>query len=342
MPGPQGQSKGSVCIPSMVDYCKVNWSNAECTTYLQNVKNNPSDAREVTQSIIKSYLQDKGCADKYGNINNSKCYSANDDFFKETIPSLCSYIPGTCDEILDDFCAPFTRDDLTKDPTLQKICGCHLRTSQYPYNIEGWSSIECDPICISNDCIKQGYQTSNSSYAFKTCTATTCVIDDVTINTTDSKTGGNYFQQACGSCDPSQGGKCSECYISNVNVTEDGAVVNDKLQLSQNCGACYTYSDNAMNRVQVDCSTGKPVSGSGGSSSGGSSSGGSSGSGGVINNNTNTTEGKSGHSSDSDSSFNWKKVVGMVVGVIIFIVIISVLMWLFGGSKSNEVEYYDE
>jgi hypothetical protein len=183
---------------------------------------------------------------------------------------------GVCDAQLEYWCAPFTRQDLIADETLQNLCGCHLLTeyqvgdgrtcpestscpatptvggvdivldpdttypTQTPYYQNLTGGDKCDVICST--CHVQSFRLGGD------CTQPTCVIDDVTINQFNSDSGNITINQACDG---------SNCYISQANIN----IINSNtgnVEIQQNCSQCFVFDDDIITAEQVDCGTLKP------------------------------------------------------------------------------------
>src|SRR6185312_7558221 len=158
--------------------------------------------------------------------------------------------------ILDGMCYPFTRDDLAKDPTLQKLCGCHMatcegtgacpapgvpaspnlrefdwqshkitNTNQYPYTNYSLP-FQCDPFCSTGDAITNQGQV---------CDQSVCIIDNTTVDLADSRTGNIEFNQVC-SCESSN----CVCYIANTMFEGSNSTILGDLDINQNCTSCYS------------------------------------------------------------------------------------------------------
>jgi hypothetical protein len=101
---------------------------------------NPITVQKTVENTISNHINSLN-PPKYVSSKNS-----NDTFFKHTIPYLYDHVP--IDNILNQLCYPFTREDLKNDPTLQRICGCHLSRGHRP-NIDTGLLLEKDVDCVS-------------------------------------------------------------------------------------------------------------------------------------------------------------------------------------------------
>lgn len=289
-----GTTEGSLCTDFMVKACENNWYSV-CQEYLDNYKGNP-DVGSVVNKTIKNYINNLG-AKTCGNndyttphIGNSCTYSLNgkqtarddsqDPFFTKVIPDLCSTIADSennCDVLLNQYCSQFTREDLNGDSVLQKLCGCHLQTSncssvpacttdgglnlhnpailknQYPYPGIG---IECDAICATSSAIP-----SNTGK----CKETVCIMNDTQINTINSQCGNITISQICKGAE----GSSSICYMSDTGINTINSQCGKEF-IEQSCGNCFKYDSKQPWVVkEVNCSNlsgAEDGGGSGGSS----------------------------------------------------------------------------
>jgi hypothetical protein len=237
-------------------------------------------------------------------------------------------LDGVCDSQLQYFCQSFTRDQLAADLTLQNICGCNLisNTSYNPINpkISNANSIQMDldrcsdnfsqtPICQKPD-VSPYYVNANtvgdncdiicntalvqSKTLGGKCTQQVCMIDNVTINQLNSKTGDTTITQSC------DGGKC---YIVDVDINEINSTTGGN-NITQNCSSCYyTNSNDLLTAQPVDCGTLTPITP------------------------TKDEDGKS----TSKSIFN-KLFDGNIIVLLIFLVIIIVIIGFFIASYYNK------
>jgi len=249
----------TACPVLMLDECVKDWTSTKCKAYLSSFKNQ-ENARKTIQMAIRNYINSKDPPDFTPKKDD------DDPFFTSTMPNLCQTVVGACDDILYQYCAQFTRENLNDSKTLQRLCGCHLsdgstppdaglklknttiQPNQYPYpGINIW----CDPVCRFAGTIEEAYQ-SDGRWNPRECKSTTCIIDNVTVNEVNS-CGGFNINMVCGGCKKETAG-CSSCYISNVTAN----IINScgKVNLEQNCGACYVFDqDNPAAAKKVNCGT---------------------------------------------------------------------------------------
>lgn len=247
----------NACPQLMVDVCTGDWDNAVCNNYISSFVNS-ANARSTVKLALNNYIRTHPNTD-YTVSGGKKM--ADDPFYSSTAPQLCNIVIGACDQILDDFCSIFTRDDCLRDTGIQYLCGCHLpgatgglvKNNQYPYS--DLIEIECDPVCQLSGTAQRGYQNTDGLWHPIQCTEDICILDNIVINQINSQ-GDVNINQFCGDC--AGGGKCV-CWMHNVNVNEINSSTK-RIQIDQACGnSCFTYSTDSRNYThEVNCNTGVP------------------------------------------------------------------------------------
>lgn len=246
------------CEQVMSDVCAVDYNSARCQRYLDR------DSNVVRSTVVKRLNEKFKGRNGYG-YDSKK--DKNDPFFTTDLPKLASSAPGALDGVLDTVCSYFTREDLKKDKTLARICGCHLPTGKtidsspnglllepnhsYIPNQYKYSKRNCDPSCNVSDTIQRREGRCDESY---------CIIDNFNVKGKDSSGMNVNIDMNCGSCGS---GGC-QCFI-------DGAVIDAQrskglnVNLKQNCGKCYRLDGNSVaDAKEIPC--GGKGGGNGGSS----------------------------------------------------------------------------
>lgn len=128
------------------------------------------------------------------------------DSFQNTIISACSNNPqyglqGACQQVASQMCSNCSTQEIISNNDLLKLCGCNKSSLE---NIPEYSNIQpaCDPLCISEQVSKKRDPISGD---IEICTSTVCVINDISIKTSNS--GILNFSQICPQCD-SGGCRC--------------------------------------------------------------------------------------------------------------------------------------
>jgi hypothetical protein len=294
---PSATTGSSLCQPFMLAICETNWESPACQPYLDSWQQN-RDVYPVVQTTIANYIN--SMADRYKctyidgpmkgqpgtndyttPLINRRCQLADnslrddskDDFINNTLIHLCTTEGGDsrggiCDDILQQYCAQFQRQDLYDDPTLLKICGCHLPVvnqgpvqkcqgqnapktcltginptiQQNQYTFPATPS-QCDPICVTAGTIQR---------EGPSCTQTVCIMENVDTTLINSACkGGITISQVCG--DDGAGTKTGNCYMSNVDINLINSTCGG-IFLDQQCNACFTFPpDKPWESTQVSC-----------------------------------------------------------------------------------------
>lgn len=150
----------------------------------------------------------------------------------EDVVKVCQTYVGGCENVLNSVCSGFTTQELSGNPNLASLCGCHLSDTEYnKYGGVFGVSRECSPTCLLQSAVKR--RDPSNETAFLRCNQSICIIDDVTINILGKSTAGNIsFNQACGSCGPNSACVCS---ISDVSISAVESTIKDTSFLQQ-CG----------------------------------------------------------------------------------------------------------
>lgn len=194
----------------------------------------------------------------------------DDTYFASKIPEMCSQYPGLCDSLLSGACQ--NPNTLGHTPTLNDLnpttwaakgrqydpqgtvpiqaCGCFLQPNQYSTNFP----IECQSSCSFPGGVPLG--SGNPNQPAKQCTATECVIDNVTANYINSTGGTIGISQVCGQCSGSGSStsgslpsvaQCA-CYFSDISASGVNAP-----DISTNCQTCYAYDSTSGLSTEIPC-----------------------------------------------------------------------------------------
>lgn len=167
--------------------------------------------------------------------------------FQNKLLDICKdpRLPGVCDNILNQYCAGYSRSTISVSPVLSNFCGCYApRDSTYT----GYVPKECDPLCHRVETI----QLSNNDGTLKTCDNTVCVIDNVSINLSQTEiNGGVTFSQVCPGC---QGSSCT-CIVSGTDLSQLTSEIGIGSQFSQLCGGNSVCLQNGKT---IDCNSIQP------------------------------------------------------------------------------------
>ena len=226
------------CGNVMSQWCKQNGANDPyCKDYFKNSIND-SQKKIVAGDIVSSYVNPQ-----YPQLQNNP--------FSNIIYNVCKNAPsGGCDEFLYKNCARYTRSDLSADPNLSDLCGCHLPAPEYNKYKDlkvpgGIIQKQCDPLCFDVDTIQEGVNCQDNK-----CTQAVCIIDFSNENIQKFIQEGAKLDQNCyGS--PGKGNDC----VFSLNVNGARELKETNINVSQNCGSCKLWDpDNPnMTPASLDC-----------------------------------------------------------------------------------------
>ncbi len=177
--------------------------------------------------------------------------------FQEYLYRFCSDTPQACETGLTSICSEYSREAASGNPNVVNFCGCHMIPSVYAVYANQYAiGKECDPLCARTSTVPF----SNSQGQIQSCQSSICIIDDVTLNLTDTDVGNINFYQACGGCSGSASCRCS---ISGITITAAEAELGE-IDFNQVCtGEITCYLPNPDNPegpdIRVDCGTEQPV-----------------------------------------------------------------------------------
>ena len=178
--------------------------------------------------------------------------------FQNTLLNLCvdPTLPGICTQFLNQYCSQFSRDQVNNSPILIDFCGCYtppdetylqytLGSPQCNEGVSGCTSgctagntgctgqPACDPLCHRS---LTSQKANNETGFIITCPQTICVIDNITINITESEVpGGINFNTVCPGCGGASGGDGCLCIVSGVNPSATMGQIGVGVNFNQFC-----------------------------------------------------------------------------------------------------------
>lgn len=202
------------------------WSSSECLKYWFNASEN--EFAEL-QSII------------FPNNSINQPISPDQELWTE----MCRIngIGHKCVGALNSVCESYTYEQTINDPTVKRMCGCYLQSDQYTQEM----SRVCQTICTGRESIPY-YPPGQVNPS--TCIGSYCIIDQITLEFTNSNVGDITFNQACPFC--ADGISCF-CVINDVDFVVENSSVG-KISISENCGPgsiCNKTVDGVLQ--PVDC-----------------------------------------------------------------------------------------
>ena len=255
-----GQAGISTCPDFMATYCSTDdvfgtylekWAgdeiSSDCRKYVSLNAGFPERYNEVTDAYVRRYLIDDATPVTFAQ-QGSLVYQPS---IEDVVEVLQDYT-GAGDNVLNQFCAGYTREDLSANPNLAKLCGCFMSDEEYD-KYTGSFGVEpiCDPACVIQSTVKP--RDPASLFDTLSCAQTICVIDDVTISVLGQTTTGDInFAQACTACSGNSGCTCS---ISDVSITAVESTIGN-VNFDQNCGGpptCFQRDASGIPQ-EVECS----------------------------------------------------------------------------------------
>lgn len=178
---------------------------------------------------------------------------------EENIYSICSASPGSCSDMLTEYCTGISSQDITSNPNILRWCGCYMPDQEYARYVNQYQlNKECTPYC--NRIGNIPLVTFDKTNVLK-CSTDNCLIDNVSLNLLNTViSDGINFSQLCGGCGLS--GSCT-CTMDNLTLTTVNTNLQGSINLSQQCGStiCYASNTNELgpNKVSVDCEQDLPT-----------------------------------------------------------------------------------
>lgn len=206
--------------------------------------------------------------------------------FQNTLLNLCinPTLPGICGLFLggttgmSGYCGKFSRDQTINSPILIDFCGCYVPpdpkylqftlgspgcqigtgcTAGCTAGNTGCTGLPaCDPLCHRSMTSQKAYQPTGT---FITCPQNICVIDNVTINATESQVaGGINFNTVCSGCGGGSGGNGCLCIVSGVNISATASQIGVGTNFNEFCGGSSVciVQDSAGNIISENGCTG--------------------------------------------------------------------------------------
>lgn len=228
------------------------WQQNNCpNAYSQTINSSTSGAFQYNPTS-QQFVQDRivNLFNTYfiTNTLTDNVTSPSYNNFQNTLLNLCidRSLPGVCTQFLNGYCSQFTRDQVINSPTLTNFCGCYtppdpaylsltLGSSQCLIGATGCTAgctagntgctgqPSCDPLCRRALTSQKAYQPTGSII---TCPQNICVIDNVSINISQSNVpGGVNFNTVCSGCGGPSGGPGCLCIVSGVNISETASSI---------------------------------------------------------------------------------------------------------------------
>lgn len=202
-------------------------------------------AKSLFEGMLAQYLR------MGGTLTGNEASEGNTQL-NDMIYTICSNTPGLCSDSLFNYCSSQSSQGLANNPEYVRWCGCYLQPDQYSkYTSLYGIPRECCPTCNMKGTVPLP---SPDGITAKVCMQSSCIIDDITINISNSTVGGINFSQACNSC--SAAGSVCTCLLSDISITAVQSNINN-INLGQNCSATVCYGQSNGVSVQVPCTEGE-------------------------------------------------------------------------------------
>jgi hypothetical protein len=189
------------CVQSLISSLNNNDSSSGEPSLLYN-QNSLITAQQDVNNLFSLYSQTYEITeDKNSNKYNS---------FQNTLLDLCrnKSLPGVCDILLSSTCPNYTRDEISNSELLNDYCGCYAPNN--PYTQYG---PQCDPLCSIPSVIQKADPKTGK---FISCLPNVCIIDDVTLQTRNSRIDANLnLINICTGC----GSDGCLCILSSPDIT---------------------------------------------------------------------------------------------------------------------------
>lgn len=271
------------------------WQENDCPTAYSQAINTFSDCTLQYNSTNQALIQNQvvNLFNTYFETNTitDDVTSTQFNIFQDTLLSLCidPTLPGICGEFLNNYCnggsgfTGFTRDQVNNSPILINFCGCYtppdptylqytLGSPECNLGISGCTAgctagntgctgqPACDPLCHR---ALTSQKANNQTGFIITCPQTICVIDNTTINVTNSTVpGGVNFNTVCPGCGGSSGGDGCLCIVSGENVSSTVSQIGVGTNFNQLCGAnsvCIVEDSSGNIISQSSCTGINPI-----------------------------------------------------------------------------------
>jgi len=271
-----GQCNGYQCCTNLTGRC----NEGDCDNYPTNSKNCLDEVIAyilrtseddvlwsndlATQRAIQFYIQNanenlKPFIQKLLSVKNIKKLR-DEELGKLT--RLCNMSPGACDDVLNDYCKAYSRQDMLNfeentnvsgipiGQYKNQLCGCHMSSKvydEYKQTLQGQSP-QCDPLCLFPNAVPR--EDPNNKGSFEQCDQTVCIIDDVTINIGRGINNEISFTNMCGNCSD---GMC-KCIFGDINVSENGIKSLENVDFNLHCGNdCWIRNDDGSITPLANC-----------------------------------------------------------------------------------------
>lgn len=166
---------------------------------------------------------------------------------EENILNMCNTFPGSCGPTQQAMCSQCSRNQISDSYQLIRFCGCYAPPSSVT---ESEVTPECQGLCSNNISIKL----TNEFGEVLRCDQAICVINNVTIQATNTTFNNTSIVQVCSNCLLSGGCKCF-IDLSLPDVAKTIGVSGDNNLFLTYCpdSQCYTVDSSTGDVVEIPC-----------------------------------------------------------------------------------------
>lgn len=160
--------------------------------------------------------------------------------------SACVDVPGICELSEAPMCKSCSRQRIGESANLIEYCGCYA-TPDPQFNSS--ASPQCDYLCTMAASSKLRDVINGNILQ---CDQTTCIINNVSINSVNSSTGNISFEQVCNQC---LGSNTCKCFldVSIPNVISNMGLNESNFSVKCPYATCYVTDSNGSNPKNTDC-----------------------------------------------------------------------------------------
>lgn len=216
-----------------------NWSSGFCDNVLDGV--DYSLSQQTMLYII----------DRYYSSQNFSLSPYNVPQPESGIIRVCKNYPGSCEVGQESMCNNCSIPEISREYGLIQFCGCfgsQATTAATPEII----TPECVSTCANSFSIKR----AGSDGRNIECTQTVCVMNNISIEASNSTFTNSTISQVCSNCLLSGGCKCF-IDVSLPQIAKTLGITGDNNVLNTYCedATCYTIDPDIGISTNVDCAT---------------------------------------------------------------------------------------
>lgn len=232
--GVQTTSTGDVVIGNEFNWLQA-WNSGNCSTFLDQVPFAKSQEM-MTFVLSRYYSNHEFILDKYSvsTIENNML-------------NTCSVYPGSCQVIQRNMCVNCDNQEISQSYELTRFCGCFSNTPVTQGLVP-----ECQPLCSMGNSIKLVDKNANPLQ----CNETICVIDNISIQASNTSFNNSSISQVCGNCAVSGGCKCF-IQSSLPNLAYQLGVSGTGNSFREYCtdSQCFIIDDTTQETREVNCAS---------------------------------------------------------------------------------------